>query len=601
MTQGIVWDMQTYFPGFDSKERVEFKEAIINEIETQKNIAADLQPVNSNNLEQWEKFIIRNENLTKNISHYFSYISCLSAAHANDEKIKKENAALDSISASLDKVQIAIQMGFKDATDEDFSRLLAQPGLKGAEFALTKMRIHAQKTMNAELEGLASDLGVDGFSAWERLYNTISGKMTFEMEWPDGKKETLPIAQCRSVIQDPDRNVRKKAFEQGNKSWEGIEDVCAQALNSIAGTRLLLNKRRGYDHFLDVSLEQSKISRKTLDAMLSAIDECLDFSRDIIKAKAKAMKLNALSWYDFEAPLPIPDLKRYSWEEGVKIVQDAFDRSYPKFGEFLKATINKGWVESEPRKGKMPGAFCTGSYFIDESRVFMTYSGSLGDVSTLAHEVGHAFHSFLMKGMRPLSRMYPMTLAESASTFGEIILADGILSDPTSTDAEKLNILTQALLHATAFTIDIPIRFKFEKKFHEERMKGEVSVSRLKEIMTETMHEQFGDSLEKDGANPYFWASKMHFYITGVTFYNYPYSFGYLLSRGLYQMFRDQKEAFLPKYEQFLKYSGSDMAHEVAKKTIEADLEDTKFWKDAIMSHEPELKMFNELAQKVLK
>jgi oligoendopeptidase F len=193
-----------------------------------------------------------------------------------------------------------------------------------------------------------------------------------------------------------------------------------------------------------------------------------------------------------------------------------------------------------------------------------------------------------------------MTLAESASTFGEMLLAEGILSDPDSSDALKLNILTEIINHGIAFLIDIPIRFNFEKAFYEERANGQVGVSKLKELMSDTMKKQFGDLLEEGGADPYFWASKMHFYITGVTFYNFPYSFGYLLSRGLYGMFKKEQEAFLPKYENFLRKSGSNMAHLVAKETLGADLESKEFWKQSIMSHEPELKLFEELVAKVL-
>jgi oligoendopeptidase F len=230
----------------------------------------------------------------------------------------------------------------------------------------------------------------------------------------------------------------------------------------------------------------------------------------------------------------------------------------------------------------------------------MSYAGSLNDISTLAHEIGHAFHSAQLNGLRPLCQEYPMTLAESASTFAEILLAEGIMTDPDSSDAQKLSVLTATVNHGIAFLIDIPIRFNFEKAFHEERMRGEVSVSRFKSLMTDAMQSQFGDLLEENGANPFFWASKMHFYLTGVSFYNYPYTFGYLLSRGLFEMFKREGKAFLPKYQEFLRYSGSDMAQSVAQDTLGVDLETTDFWKRSIMSHEPELAEFETLVKKVL-
>jgi oligoendopeptidase F len=402
-------------------------------------------------------------------------------------------------------------------------------------------------------------------------------------------------------MQNPDREIRKNAFERGNEAWDNISDICAQALNSIAGTRLTINRNRGIDNFLDQSLKESRISQKSLDAMFKAIEENSDFARRLGFAKARIMGLKGLTWYDFEAPVEIPGLESYSWEQAVKLVDNAFSHSIPELGDFFRMAIKNNWVEAEPRKGKMPGAFCTGSILTEESRVFMTHSGSLGDVSTLAHEIGHAFHSYLMKGMRPNLKHYPMTLAEAASTFGEMLLADGIINDPDISDSQKLNILTQELNHGMAFLIDIPIRFMFEKSFYEERKNSEVSVARLKELMSNAMKEKFGNLLIDNGEDPYFWASKMHFYLTDASFYNYPYSFGYLLSRGLYTMFKQDRDAFLPKYREFLRRSGSDYAHIVAQETIGANLEDTAFWKASILSHEPELEMFEKLSAKVLK
>ncbi|MDN5280499.1 MAG: oligoendopeptidase [Clostridiales bacterium] len=600
MTQGTVWNLESYFPEFNGTEMKSFKEKLIADIKSLVRKGESLEPLNADNLSDWENLILEFEEVTTRLSHYSSYIGCLGSADAKNEDYQKASAELAGIGAEYGKIEIHLKMGFKSCEDKDFSAFCELENLKDVAFHLKEIRTAAQKTMAKDLETLASDLSVDGFDSWGRLYDNISGKLSFEMIWPDGRKETLPIAQCRSTMQDTDRNVRKSAMEQGNKAWAAVEDVCAACLNAISGNRLLLNEKRGFKHFLEVPLKQARITQGTLDAMFSAIDESKELVQRLGKAKAKALGLEKLAWYDCEAPLPIPSLGRYTWDECLNMVGSSFDRSYPELGKFFKDALEKKWVESEKRGGKRPGAFCTGSMYTEESRVFMTYVGSLHDVSTLAHEIGHAFHSYNLKGLRPLLKEYPMTLAESASTFGEMLLAEGILSNPTSSDALKLNILTEMINHGIAFLIDIPIRFNFEKSFYEERANGELSVSRFKELMAQTMKNQFGDLLEEGGADEYFWASKMHFYLTEVNFYNFPYSFGYLLSRGLYEMFKQEKEGFLPKYRDFLRFSGSDMAHIVAKKTLGADLEKTDFWKQAIMSHEPELKAFEELVPKVI-
>jgi oligoendopeptidase F len=235
-----------------------------------------------------------------------------------------------------------------------------------------------------------------------------------------------------------------------------------------------------------------------------------------------------------------------------------------------------------------------------ESRIFMTYNESLGDVLTLAHETGHAFHGFLMRDLRPYSRIYPMTLAETASTFGEQVLMNGLLDDPAISDAQKAMMLDAEVGHAAVYLLDIPVRYEFEKTFYEERQAGELSVTRLKQLMVETQRRIFGDELEAGGEDPYFWASKLHFYISGVTFYNFPYTFGFLLSRSLYAMFNARGSEFLPQYEQFLRLAGSDTAENVVKRTLGRDLETPEFWSEAIQTLERPLSRLQSLLPKVL-
>ena len=272
----------------------------------------------------------------------------------------------------------------------------------------------------------------------------------------------------------------------------------------------------------------------------------------------------------------------------------------PTLGEFLGQVCERQWIEHAPRPGKRPGAFCTGSLLTRESRIYMTYNDTLGDVLTLAHEVGHAFHSYIMRDVRTYNHFYPMTLAESASTFGEMILTEGILADPSFSPAQKASALNQEIGHGAIFLLDIPVRYQFEKKLYEERTNGELTVSRLKELMIETQREVFGSALAPGGEDPYFWASKLHFYITGVTFYNFPYTFGFLLSRGLYSMFKQEGSDFLPRYEQFLRLTGSDTAEGVARRALGRDLEDPQFWTEAIQTLETPLAELEKLLPEVL-
>jgi oligoendopeptidase F len=309
----------------------------------------------------------------------------------------------------------------------------------------------------------------------------------------------------------------------------------------------------------------------------------------MLRLKARWLGVPALNWYDLSAPLVPREENQFPWDDARRSVERAFARPYPELAEFVRMIFEKQWVDWEPRSGKRPGGFCTSSLLTNEARIFMTYRDTLGDVLTLAHEAGHAYHSYLMRDLRPYARSYPMTLAETASTFGELILTHGLLDDPSVTPMDKTRILDMEISHAAIYLLDIPTRFEFEKSLYEERGRGEVPLSRLKTLMVETQRRVFGDALAEGGEDPYFWASKLHFYITGVTFYNFPYTFGFLLSRGLYSMFREKGRPFLSRFEELLRLTGSDTAENVVRRTIGRDLESPDFWAEVLQSLEEPL------------
>jgi oligoendopeptidase F len=311
------------------------------------------------------------------------------------------------------------------------------------------------------------------------------------------------------------------------------------------------------------------------------------------------MERSTLAWYDLGAPLALSNQDAFDWETAKALVKKAFTRAYPRLGEFFQEVVERSWIDWKPRPGKRPGGFCTTSSLINESRIFMTYNDSLGDVLTLAHESGHAFQSHVMRDLRPFARSFPMTLAETASTFGELILLEGLLDDPSITEVQRALMLDTEIGHGAVYLLDIPVRYEFEKAFYEERSGGEITVSRLKEIMTRTQRRILGDVLEEGGEDPFFWASKLHFYIPGTTFYNFPYTFGFLLSRGLLSMFKKEGGKFLPRYEEFLRLAGSTSAENVARRTIGRDLESSEFWTEAIRSLEEPLNRLEELLPKI--
>lgn len=578
------WDLTSYFPTFDGLEMKAFKTALQSDIDRLREQAGNLPVLSRENAAEWETVILDYEDLMTRFRHIGSYINCLTAADARNEAYSAEEAKLSVSGAEMSKVSVELLRAFKSATDEAFEALVNRPALADARHYLTRLRIQSGYTMSPDEERLAADLGVDGFSAWGRLYDSVSGKMEFDMVYPDGRTERLPMSQRRSLMESPDRRVRKSAFDGGNTAWTAYETAAAAALNAISGTRLTLNRRRGVNHFLDIALFQSSITRKTLDALFEAIFSEIEVGRRLLRFKAKLMGLTGVAWYDLGAEIELPQNETVPWKDGTRLVKEAFSSAYPALGAYAQSTFDKKWIDWSRRPGKRPGAFCTGSPLTKESRVYMTFNDTMGDVQTLAHELGHAFHGHLMRDTRTLARGYPTTLAESASTFGEMLLVQGLLDDPKVNDRTKAFLLNLETSHAAVYLLDIPVRYEFEKAFYEERGKGEVAVSRLKELMAETQRRVLGNTLEPGGEDPYFWASKLHFYITGVTFYNFPYTFGFLLSRGLFARFLKEGADFLPRYETFLKRSGSDTAENVVRQTIGPDLTQPDFWVEAIRS-----------------
>ncbi len=593
------WDLKSYFPCFNGAEMLRFKESLRNDISSLWETATLLPRLSRKNVAAWEEVFARNEDLSQRMSHLSSYISCLSAADARNEAYREEEASVLRMRADLGKIRIELLRAVKGCSDGVFASLLSRLALSGAGNYLKRLREEAARAMPAEKEILATDLGVDGIQSWGRLYDTVSSKLEFEMLYPDGRREHLPMSQRRSLLDHGDRRIRKAAFDGGNAAWQGAEDMAAAAINAIAGTRLTLNRHRGVEHFLDIALFQAAITHNTLKAMFEALYARLDVPRRILRLKAKRMGETSVCWYDLGAPLDLQNQERLSWKKGVTLVQRAFSRAYPALGKFFQTVIDNRWVDWEPRVGKRPGGFCTSSMLSKESRIFMTYNESLNDVLTLAHESGHAFHGFLMRDVRPYGRFYPMTLAETASTFGELLLTNGMLDEPSTSDAIKTTLLDAEVGHCAIYLLDIPVRFEFEKLLYEERKNGELSVSRLKTLMTETQRRIVGDVLAPGGEDPYFWASKLHFFITGLTFYNFPYTFGFLLSRALYTMFKKEGQSFLPRFENFLLLSGSDSAENVVRQTLGYDLEKPEFWAEAIESLEEPVTRLEALLPKV--
>jgi len=320
-------------------------------------------------------------------------------------------------------------------------------------------------------------------------------------------------------------------------------------------------------------MEENRMELATLNAMWDTIEKNQAPLLEYLKCKAALLKTNKLSWYDLEAPLSTTN-KKISYDEAAQLIIEQFNTFSPKMAEFAKKALEDQWIEAEDRSGKSPGGFCTALPIKEESRIFMTYSNTMTNVFTLAHELGHAYHNLVIFPLPEMAQHPKMNVAETASTMAEMIVTRGAIakeSDPK----ERLLLLDDHLSRAVGYLMNIYARFLFETNFYEERKGGFVSHDRLSSLMKDAQKKAYGDALEP--YHPLFWAAKMHFFFTDVPFYNFPYTFGYLFSLGIYTQSQSDPN-FEDKYIALLKDTGQMNVEELAQTHLQVDLRTPDLW-----------------------
>lgn len=576
------WDLTPFFDEFGGAEYRVFRADLARAVLALEQDARAFTHMESENLGGWRQLMLRLEDVTARSGHLASYLGCLGAADSRDAAVQRESASAAEARAQLEKVYVLLRAALRDVDEALFEELVGGEALADCRYFVVRLRTRAQQSMSQELEMLATELGVTGLSAWGRLYDQVSGTLDFELSVPGCKARRLPVSAVRSLLDDPDPNIRRAALEGSNRAWESIGDVAAACLNAIVGSRHTLYARRGIGHFLDAATFDAGIERATLDTLLTVVRERSEVARKYLRRKASLLGRERLGFQDLSAPLPLDEPARIGWNEARERVLAAFAGFSPELANFAGRAFERRWIDHSQREGKRPGGFCSTSHLISESRIFISYGETLGDLSTLAHELGHAFHGWVMRDLRPWLRRSPMTLAETASTFAEQLMIDTVLEDPDSTPDQRALMLDSRMQDAATFLLNIPMRFIFEKTLYEERQTGELGVERLGELMLSAQRECYGDALVEAELDPWFWASKLHFYITGISFYNFPYTFGYLFSLGLRARAKQEGRDFIPRYVNLLRHTGSAGVEQVARESLGIDLSSPGFWHASI-------------------
>ena len=558
------WSLKEIYPSFESEEFQRDFERFSNFREVFNGLTLE------DDLESIKAAIAALEEFSVLSSRLGNYINLTLTANTTDETANKYRTLFGNAYAALNSAYTKVYK-FIGSVETDIT---ADENLKDYEFYFAEAKQQYKHLLSDELEDVIAKFSISGGDGWEQLFEAMTSGVEGEF-----KGEKVTLSEIRNMAYDADAAVRKEAYEIELKMYDTIKEPIAFALNNIKQQVLTETSLRGFESPLAQTLEASRMSRKTLDALLEAIREYLPQFRAYLKHKAALLgHENGLPFYDLFAPIG-ESSRRFTIEESKEFLLENFKGFSEDLAQMTKEAYENNYIDFLPRKGKVGGAFCSNLPFIKQSRILTNFSGSLSDVVTIAHELGHAYHGLHIENHRVLNQEYSMPVAETASTFNENIVMNTVISE--ASDAEKVALLESQLQDTTQIIVDIYSRYLFEASVFENREKSFMFSKDLEQLMLDAQKEAYGDGLDPDAMHPYMWACKPHYYSSGLSFYNFPYAFGGLFSKGLYAIYQEQPEGFVEKYQELLRATTVTSAEDTAK-VLGVDVEDSAFWKKAL-------------------
>ena len=594
MKYAINWDLDSIFVGGSSSETLRQE---LNELSTKINsfhqLVEAFTPNATQQVTELKEILAVHEEIQKSFTECGSFIEALNSANIHDQQAKLLTGQLYSNLPAFQLATTILNKKFASYQEADWQDLMTH--FSQIAFRLSEMRRDGQELLDEQSENIINTLALDGQSAWSQHYDTIVASIQIPFNG-----EMLSAGQAfNTMMSSQDKAVRQELFEKWEKAWSEKADIFADTLNHLDGFRLNNYKLHGVDDFLKQPLEYNRLDKETLDMMWGTIQKNKQPIIDFLTRKAQLFGKDKMDWQDQDAPIVLGDFeeRRYTFDQAADFIVENFKKFSPKMSEFAQMAFDKAWIEAEDRPGKRPGGYCTSLPKSQESRIFMTYGESVNEVSTLAHELGHAFHSHVMWDLPTLNQDYAMNVAETASTFAELIVADATLKE-AKTDEEKINLLDVKLQNAIAMFMNIHARFIFESNFYAARQKGLVATDEITRLMVEAQKEAYIDGL--GSYHPHFWAAKLHFFIDEVPFYNFPYTFGYLFSLGIYAKASQHADGFEDQYIALLRDTASMTTEELAKKHLDTDLHQATFWQAGIDMVLKDIATFMELTEKYI-
>jgi len=534
------------------------------------------------------------------LSNPLTYANCLLSVDARDDAAQVLQGRLQKYQKRYGELLEPWSEYLDLVADDVVEAYLADPAVAVSTFSVKHGRERRHELLGLAEENLVNGLAQDGIHAWGRMYNQLSSTMTCEVQ-VGNELRTMGVAEANGLLQRADERSRKDAWLGINAAWRVHEEVCAAAINAIAGWRLELNRKRSKQkpvHFLDAPVHMNRLTRRTLDTLLEVTRDARPLARRAARAMARATGREQIGPWDMRAPAPTLGGAEnpMRFDDAIALIAEAYGGVNPAMADFVRMMRENRWIEGTVSSRKRPGAYCTGFEKSRTPRVYMTYHGSTSDVITLAHELGHAFHSWVMRDLPDSQRSYGMSLAETASTFGETAVRDALVAR-AKTPRERFDIMWEEVAAIAAFMLNIPARFAFEKAFYEKRDERPLRAAELEAMMSDAWRDWYGDACSEP--DPMFWASKLHFYISGLSFYNFPYLFGFLFSMGVYLRRAGGGADFYQRYVALLRDTGRMTAEQLAREHLAEALDEPTFWRNTIDRLEPRVAAFEEVVRQV--
>lgn len=588
------WSLDKLYDSFEGKAYQEDLKKLDHLIKVLNEMAEDMTKDHEAEKEKLERYMELSEQMALIFEKLGVYAELIVSVNSKDEQANKYADIIDQKQSQLAEAETKISKWISEI--KELTQVIeSSKKLKEFKFYLEEIVASSKYLLSEKEEMILAKMKNTGSTAWVNYKNLLISTHKVEIE-KEGQKEELPLTVVLNMAYDKDKEVRKKAYDAELASYKKIEEGIAAALNGIKGEVITVAHLRGYESPLDMTLQDSRMERKTLEAMLEAMKESMPSFRKYLRRKAELLGYsNGLPFYELYAPVIEKDMK-YTYEEGKAFVEKQFRSFDERLGDYAKRAMDHYWIDVLPKDGKVGGAFCCGVHSIGESRILLNYGNNFGDTITMAHELGHGYHGECLKEESILNTNYPMPLAETASTFCETIVKKAAIKEGSKEEA--FAILETEISDSTQVIVDIYSRYLFETAVFESRQESPLTVEQIKNMMLDAQKEAYGDGLDPNYLHPYMWTWKSHYYYADANFYNFPYAFGLLFAKGLYAQYLKDTEGFPEKYRKLLAVTGKMKIEDVTK-TIGIDVSSPEFWRDSLEIVKQDIEEFMKLSYEI--